>query len=200
MIESIHSLIQLLLPYGYIGIFLMMFLESSFIPFPSELVMPPAGFLAASGELNLWLSIFSGTAGSVTGALFNYAISAKLGRPFLIKYGHYVGFKTAHLVKSERFFDKYGTVGTFIGRLLPVIRQYISIPAGISKMNLINFIVATGTGAGLWVSFLAGIGYILKSHWKNVIENINIILLAITALFFAFLMIYLLIKRLNKGK
>ncbi|GMT43502.1 MAG: membrane protein [bacterium] len=197
MISAIHSLIELLLPYGYIGIFFMMFLESSFVPFPSELVMPPAGFLSASGQLNLELSIISGTAGSIAGALFNYAISIKLGRPFLIKYGRYVGFKTEHLVRSEKFFDKYGSIGTFIGRLLPVIRQYISIPAGISKMNLTKFIIATGLGAGLWVSVLALLGYILQSKWNTVVTNINTILITIVLLLSAASVVYLLIRRHN---
>jgi membrane protein DedA with SNARE-associated domain len=140
---------------GYPGIVVLMFLESSFFPFPSEVVIPPAGYLAARGEMSLSLVILSGILGSLLGALFNYWISLAMGRPFFQKYGRYllVGEKT--LTRVDRFFERHGHISTLIGRLLPGIRQYISLPAGMARMNLPLFLIFTALGAGLWVTVLA---------------------------------------------
>ncbi len=146
---------------GYPGIITLMFLESSFFPFPSEVVIPPAGYLAAKGEMNLLLVILSGVLGSLLGALFNYWISLVLGRPFFHRYGRYflVGEKT--LARVDRFFDRHGHISTLIGRLLPGIRQYISLPAGMARMNMPLFVIFTALGAGLWVTVLALVGYMV---------------------------------------
>ncbi len=178
----IDSIVGFFFHFGYIGIFAMMFLESSFIPFPSEIVMPPAGFLSAAGKLNLELVITMGVAGSVAGAMLNYIIALKLGRPFLVKYGHYVGFKLKHLKKSEQFFEKYGSIGTFAGRLLPVIRQYVSIPAGISRMSIVKFIIATALGSAIWVGFLSILGYEIGANWETVVNNLHRISIIATLL------------------
>ena len=120
---------------GYPGIFLLMAMESSIFPIPSELVMPPAGYLAHQGKMDMTLVILSGTLGSLAGAYANYFVASWLGRGLLIKYGHKVFIREAHIDRVERFFLKHGEVSTFIGRLLPVIRHLISIPAGLARMN-----------------------------------------------------------------
>ncbi|WP_025209596.1 DedA family protein [Hippea sp. KM1] len=149
---------------GYGGIFFLMFLESSFFPFPSEIVVPPAAYLAAKGKMDLWMVLLSSAAGSLAGALFNYFISLKLGYPFLLKYGRYVGLGPKTLEKVDRYFNKHGEISTFIGRLLPGIRQYISLPAGIAKMSLFRFSLFTLAGASIWIAVLAFIGYTMGDN------------------------------------
>lgn len=146
---------------GYTGITALMFLESSFFPFPSEVVMPPAGYLARQGDMDLFWVIISGVAGSLLGALFNYWISLKIGRPFFERYGRYLFVSKKTLDRSEVFFLRHGPFSTFTGRLLPGIRQYISLPAGIAKMPLGPFCLYTAAGAGIWVSVLTMIGYVI---------------------------------------
>lgn len=154
--------------WGYAFIFAFMAIESSFIPFPSEIVMIPAGFLAARGELSLHapaadlvLATAVGLAGSLAGAYFNYFLSAKLGEPFLRKYGKWFFIKPEALDRACEVFNQYGGATTFVCRLVPVIRQLISIPAGLSKMPLGKFTFFTGLGAGIWTAILAGVGYAL---------------------------------------
>jgi len=154
--------------WGYAGIFVAMFLESSFFPFPSEVVMIPAGYLAFQGKMNILIAIFSGIAGSLTGALFNYFLAAKYGRPFLLKYGKYFFLKPESLQKLEEFFAKHGEFSTLIGRLIPGIRQYISMPAGLARMHLAKFSLYTLLGAGIWVSVLTLLGYYLGGNEAQV--------------------------------
>ena len=152
--------------WGYALIFLFMAIESSFIPFPSEVVMIPAGFLAARGELtlhsaplDLTLACFVGLLGSLAGAFFNYWLSARLGKPFLDRYGRYFFVKPEPLARACEVFNRYGAATTFVCRLVPVIRQLISIPAGISRMPLGSFTLFTGLGAGIWTVILALVGF-----------------------------------------
>ena len=139
---------------GYTGIISLMFLESSFFPFPSEVVMPPAGYLAWKGEMSLILVLISGIAGSLLGALFNYWIAVKFGRPFLLRWGKYFFVSPESIDKADKFFLKHGHISTLVGRLLPVIRQYISLPAGIARMPMKIFMLYTSIGAGAWVIVL----------------------------------------------
>ncbi len=152
--------------WGYALIFLFMAVESSFIPFPSEIVMLPAGFLAARGELSLGnpvadlaLAVLVGLLGSLAGAYFNYFLSAKLGEPFLRRYGRWFFVKPEALDRAEELFNRYGAAATFICRLVPVVRQLISIPAGVSRMPLGPFTLFTALGAGAWTAILAATGY-----------------------------------------
>ena len=152
--------------WGYAFIFFFMTVESSFIPFPSEIVMIPAGFLAARGELTLHaagpdlaLAVVIGLLGSLAGAYINYFLSATLGEPFLRRYGKWFFLKPAALDRAAELFNRYGATATFVCRLLPAIRQLISIPAGISKMPLGPFTLFTALGAGLWTAVLAGTGF-----------------------------------------
>lgn len=163
---------------GYTGIVSLMFLESSFFPFPSEVVMPPAGYLAWKGEMSLSLVLLSGIAGSLLGALFNYWIAVKLGRPFLLKYGKYFFVSPESIDKADKFFQKHGHVSTLVGRLLPVIRQYISLPAGIARMPMKTFMLFTTIGAGAWVIVLTFAGYLLGEHQDMLKEYLHIITIA----------------------
>ncbi len=160
----IDWIVQTVNAWGYFGIFIAMFLESSFFPFPSEVIMIPAGYLAFQGEMNLPLAIATGILGSVTGALFNYWLAYRYGRPFLLRFGRYFFLKPENLEKLERFFAKHGEISTFNGRLIPGVRQYISLPAGLSRMSLGRFSLYTALGAGIWVTVLALLGYFLGAH------------------------------------
>ena len=167
---------------GYAGIAALMFLESSFFPFPSEVVMPPAGYLAWRGEMSLWAALASGIVGSVLGALFNYWFAVKFGRPFILRYGKYFFISEESVSKADDFFAKHGHVSTLVGRLLPVIRQYISLPAGIARMPLSTFTVFTALGAGLWVAVLTFVGYLLGEHQEFLAQYLHLITLGCVAL------------------
>ena len=166
---------------GYPGIVGLMFLESSFFPFPSEVVVPPAGYLAWKGEMNLILVIISGIVGSILGGLFNYWIAVKWGRPIFEKYGKYFFVTHESLDKAEVFFAKHGHISTFTGRLIPVIRQYISLPAGLARMPLGQFCTYTALGSGIWVVILAMTGYFLGSNQDLIHQEIKRISLVLVA-------------------
>ncbi len=154
----------------------MMFLESSFFPFPSEVVMIPAGYLAQKGDMNFFIAVFMGIAGSVAGAVFNYYLALKFGRAGLLKI-----IKEEKLKKLEDFFDKHGHISTFSGRLIPGIRQYISLPAGLAKMNMTLFIIFTALGAGIWVVILTLLGYFIGKNEaviKSDLHHITLILVS----------------------
>jgi len=144
---------------GYPGIIILMTVESSFIPFPSEVVMIPAGYLAKQGQMHMGTAIVCGMIGSILGAWVNYAIAATLGRKAFLKYGHWFMVSPEKFQRAERFLLEHGEISTFVGRIIPVVRQYISFPAGLAKMPLLRFTVWTGLGAGFWVTVLALIGY-----------------------------------------
>ena len=154
---------------NYWTITLLMTIESSFIPFPSEVVVPPAAYKAAStGEMNVWLVIFFSTLGAEFGALINYFLALWLGKPIVYKFansrfGHMCLIDQAKVETAENFFLKYGVAATLTGRLVPAVRQLISIPAGLAKMSLAKFMLFTAIGAGAWNSVLAGLGYYLES-------------------------------------
>jgi len=149
---------------GYLGIFLLMAMESSVFPIPSEVVMPPAGFLAQQGKMDMTLVILSGTFGSLVGAYANYFAARFLGRPLLLRYGKYVWITEEHFAKVEKYFKDHGEISTFIGRLLPVVRHLISLPAGLAGMNHLKFTFYTLLGAALWVSVLSWIGYFIGQN------------------------------------
>lgn len=172
--DIVNFLVETIGSLGYIGIFALMFLESTFFPFPSEVVMIPAGYLAYKGEMNIYLIILIGSFGSLAGALLNYYLSKLLGRKLLIKYGKYIWFDEEKLKKLESFFKSHGEISTFNGRLIPGIRQYISLPAGLSNMNILKFSLYTTLGAAIWVSVLALIGYFLGGNQELVNEYLKI--------------------------
>ncbi|MCP9612231.1 DedA family protein [Coprobacter tertius] len=153
---------------NYWTITLLMTIESSFIPFPSEIVVPPAAYKAAAGGLNIYLVVLFSTLGACIGALINYFLALWVGRPLVYKFansriGHMCLIDEAKVIKAEKYFDENGRISTFIGRLVPAVRQLISIPAGLARMRLSTFLLYTALGAGLWNSILAAIGYYLES-------------------------------------
>ncbi len=162
MLESfIHWLLDRFRYLGYPGIVILMAIESSFLPLPSELVMPPAGYLAAKGELSFVLAIACGVVGSITGALANYGLAHWLGRAVVRRIGKYVWISEKSLERSERYFAEHGEISTFMGRMLPVIRHLISIPAGVARMDLVKFVTFTGLGALVWCTVLTWIGWFI---------------------------------------
>lgn len=178
--EIVKFILDLVEAWGYFGIFAMMFLESTFFPFPSEVAMIPAGYLAFTGKMNIWLAILAGTSGSLAGAIFNYFLARSLGRKFLIKYGKYVFVSEKSIIKLENFFQNHGHISTFTGRLVPGIRQLISLPAGLSRMNVTEFSIYTTLGAGIWVTILAALGYFAGANeelWKGYLKEIIITVL-----------------------
>jgi membrane protein DedA with SNARE-associated domain len=181
---------------GYFGIFALMFLESSFFPFPSEVVMVPAGYLAFKGDMNIFIVILMGILGSLAGALFNYYLALKLGRDFLKKHGKYMFIKPHTINKMDNFFYAHGPISTFTGRLIPGVRQYISVPAGISKMPLLKFSIFTSLGAGIWVTILTLLGYYIGEHQELVKEYLKIII--ISTLVVLGIIIFFYIKRYKK--
>ena len=196
----IDWIVQTVSSLGYLGIFVMMFLESSFFPFPSEVVMIPAGYLSYKGEMNLWFSIAAGIAGSIAGALFNYYLAVKLGRRLLLKYGHYVFFTQETLDKVESFFKTHGSFSTLSGRLVPVVRQYISLPAGLARMHVGLFTFYTGVGAGIWVSIFALLGYYFGQNEALLKENLHLATLMVVALVILIGVIYVWLHQRKKRK
>jgi len=185
--------------FGYFGIFIMMFLESTFFPFPSEVAMIPAGYLAAKGDMNLILAIIVGTFGSLTGALFNYYLARKYGRKGVLKFGKYFFFTEEKLQKMEAFFVKHGSFSTFVARLIPGVRQLVSLPAGLSKMPLDKFALHTTLGAGLWVIVLVLLGYFLGENEALLKEYLHQIVLATLGLIAIASGIYIFMnKRIKK--
>ena len=195
--DFINFIVQTVGEWGYAGIFLMMFLESSFFPFPSEVAMIPAGYLAHQGQMNLVLAWCAGTAGSLAGAAFNYYLCYFFGRELVLKYGKYVGITKVKMRKFEAFFNKHGEISTFNCRLIPVIRQYISLPAGLARMNIFKFCLYTALGAGIWVAVLLAVGWYLgKNYDKDTFSHIVVALLAAVGLLTALYIFY--VKRLSK--
>jgi membrane protein DedA with SNARE-associated domain len=180
---------------GYTGIFLLMAMESSIIPVPSELVMPPAGYLASQGRMELWAAILAGTVGSLVGAYANYFAARHLGRPLVLKYGRYVLMPPEKFLKVEAFFTEHGEISTFIGRLLPVIRHLISIPAGLSGMNHLRFSLYTLLGAGIWVTILTMIGYVIGQNQALVLAWAHRALWGVIAASALLVFVYVRIRR-----
>lgn len=162
--ELAKELVDLIFDWGYVGIFLLMAVESSFIPFPSEIVLIPAGYLASKGDMNLGMIMSAALGGSLVGAFINYYLALILGRRILQKYGKYFFINENALAKMDNYFEKHGAISTFMGRLIPGIRQLISIPAGMARMNLIVFSTYTALGAGLWALVLTMLGYFIGEN------------------------------------
>jgi len=146
---------------GYPGIVVLMAIESSILPLPSELVMPPAGYLVAKGEMSFVLAVACGVLGSILGAMANYGLALWLGRAFVRRLGRYVLVSERSLDRSERFFADHGEISTFLARMLPVVRHLISLPAGLARMPLQRFVVFTGLGAAVWCTILTWIGWFI---------------------------------------
>ncbi len=198
---------------NYTTVALLMTVESSFIPFPSEVVIPPAVFVAANpdseGGMKIWLIVLAGTIGAMLGAYINYFLSRWLGRPIIYafvesKLGHLFMLSGEKMEKAEKYFNDHGVVSTFVGRLIPVIRQLISIPAGLAKMNLVTFSIFTFLGAGLWNVILALIGYYAyKIGQLSIIQEyshtIGIIFVVLVCAVLAFYIVRTIVRKRKKN-
>ena len=178
---------------NYWTITLLMAIESSFIPFPSEIVVPPAAYKAAQGELNIWLVILSATLGAVIGAFINYYLALWLGKPVIYKFansrlGHMCLLDQQKVMKAEDYFVRHGAIATLVGRLVPAVRQLISIPAGLARMNIGKFALYTAIGAGLWNCVLAGLGWwVPKDLVEQYSDQIGYCIMAVAALALAYI-------------
>jgi membrane protein DedA with SNARE-associated domain len=188
--ELAQQLVDLIFDWGYLGIFIMMAIESSFIPFPSEIVLVPAGYLASKDEMSITYIMMSAVSGSLVGAFVNYYLAFTLGRKFLLRYGKYFFISHEALDKMERYFKKHGHISTFSGRLVPGIRQLISIPAGLAKMNLLEFTLFTTLGAGIWALILTLLGYYIGENEALIKEYLKQITIAVVALLLVIGVIY----------
>jgi membrane protein DedA with SNARE-associated domain len=194
--ELAEDLVDLIFDWGYLGIFLLMAVESSFIPFPSEIILIPAGYLASQQMMSISMIMLSGVGGSLLGAFVNYYLALLLGRKILHRYGKYFFIKESTLVKMEIFFAKHGAISTFTGRLIPGIRQLISIPAGLSRMNLAVFSFYTALGAGIWALVLTLLGYFIGENQELIdIYLKQIIYIILTILGIIWLIYYKYQKR-----
>ncbi|MDR1974044.1 MAG: DedA family protein [Bacteroidales bacterium] len=211
--ESFTFIQWMLNNLDYWNIMILMTIESSFIPFPSEIIVPPAGYMAAAGELDVYLVMLFSTLGALLGAIINYFLAVWFGRPIVYwfadtRLGHILLLNGNKILKAENYFAKYGPASTFIGRLVPVIRQFISIPAGLCRMNILKFLLYTFLGAGIWNVFLTWLGYYLHSFvprdelMTKVMEYsrpIGYAFLAVAALCVGYL-VYKGMKKTNKQK
>jgi len=167
------AITEIIAATGYAGVFLLMLFESCGIPAPSEVIMPFAGFLAAAGKLGFAGVVASGTLGNLCGSCLAYYIGLKGGRPLIEKYGRYIFLSRHDLDKADFWFKKYGEPTVLIGRLLPVVRTYISFPAGVGKMNFKKFCVFTLLGALPWSALFAWLGIKLQSHWDIIRQRLH---------------------------
>jgi membrane protein DedA with SNARE-associated domain len=196
--EIINAIVELVSQFGYLGIFIMMFLESTFFPFPSEVAMIPAGYLASKGDMNLLGAIVVGTLGSLLGALFNYYLAKRYGRTGVLKFGKYFFFTEDKLVRMETFFVKHGSFSTFVSRLIPGVRQLVSLPAGLSKMPLGKFALYTTLGAGVWVVVLALLGYFIGSNEALLNEYLHQIVMITLGLIVIASVVYFFMNKKSK--
>lgn len=193
---------------NYFSITVLMTIESSFIPFPSEVVIPPAAFIASKPDshLNIFLVVLFGTLGALIGAFINYGLAIWLGRPIMYKiadskFGKLMLLSSEKIQKAEKYFNDHGKTSTFVGRLIPGIRQLISLPAGLARMNLVSFTIYTALGAGIWNTILALLGYIAHGQ-ADLIDKysheLSYIILGILGLVIVFYAVKFIIKKAKK--
>lgn len=202
LISLVNALLHFAQEIGYWGIVFLMTLESSFIPFPSELVVPPAAYLAAQGKLDIFLVIASSVLGSLIGAMLNYILAYYLGRPLIYrltqkKFARLLFIKKSQIERAENFFNRYDIGSTFFGRLIPVVRQLISLPAGFVKMPIFSFIIFTFLGSLVWTILLAALGYFFGANeelWQLYYTEISWGIFTLALLF----LLYLIYRRREK--
>lgn len=196
IVEVITSVITTM---SYPGIFFLMILESALIPIPSEIIMPFSGFLASTGKLNYVGVVLAGSFGNLVGSILTYYLGINVGRKVILKYGKYIFFKKEHLELTENLFNKYGDRVSFVGRLLPGIRTYVSLPAGIGKTKFTKFVIYTLAGSLIWNSMLTYVGMKLGSNWKN-IDKYSIYLDIAAVLAIAVFLIWFIYNTRRKSK
>ncbi|MFB1490831.1 MULTISPECIES: DedA family protein [unclassified Thiocapsa] len=165
--------------WGYLGIFVLMAMESTVLPVPSELVVIPAGYLAYQGKMSLALILLAATLGSLAGALVNYWFALLVGRPFLERYGRWFFVRPALLHRTDAFFLSHGAISTFTGRLVPGIRHLISLPAGLTRMPMRTFVFYTCLGAGIWSTILVAMGYLIGGNEALIQDNLPLVTAAV---------------------
>ena len=170
MVYLAQWLVDFVHEFGYIGIFVMAFLESTFVPIPSEVTMVPAGYLVHQGQMNAFLVLFSAITGAIGGSLANYYIAYHYGRRFLYAYGRYLFFNHDKMEKLDKFFASHGEISTLTGRLIPGLRHVISFPAGLAHMDVKKFCIYTGVGGGLWMVTLVLVGYVIGGN-EQLVKN-----------------------------
>ena len=203
MIEAVVNYVtQVIYAIGYPGIFILMMLESTMFPLPSELVMPFAGFLVASGKMSFAFALIASILGSITGSFISYYMGFKGGKYFIKRVGRYFFLDGEHLEKANSWFKRYGGRTIFFCRFVPGIRHVISIPAGVGKMNLSRFTLFTVLGAGIWNTILLMTGFILERNWKLIYEYTQIIDMVLIAAIFILVIywVFSLVKRNRKDK
>ena len=204
MVEYLAELLRIITDFvqtfGYLGIIFMTFIESTFLPIPSELTLIPAGYLIAKKEMSLFIVLTVSLIGTMLGSLANYGISYYFGRKLFINYGKYFFSKEGRLLSIELFFNKYGNISTFFGRMLPGIKHFISFPAGLAKMNLKLFCLYTLVGSFIWLSFLLYLGHIIGTNQEMIsyyISKFNKIIITVVALI---VIIFIVKSRLKTKK
>jgi membrane protein DedA with SNARE-associated domain len=193
-----NFIIQTIDSMGYFGVALLMAIESAAVPLPSEIIMPFAGFLVEGGRFNLWGLSVAGAIGSVIGSWVTYALGYYGGRPLIVKYGRYVLITEHDLELTERFFQKFGKLSSFFGRILPIVRTFISIPAGIGKVPFWSFTFYTFVGSLIWSYFLAWLGWKLGENWHSLESYFRKFDLLIGVLIIGFIIYW--IRRHIKGR
>ena len=179
MTATLSSLVS---HYGVLAVLLLMAAESCGIPFPSEVIMPSAGVLAATGHMNMAEAILAGAAGNLIGSLAAFALAARFGEPLLLGPGRWIGIRAHHLEIADAWFQRWGLWAVFFGRVLPVVRTYISFPAGLARINLVWFSVLTFVGALPWCAALALVGYTLGKNYERVSGPIQLAAIVVAVL------------------
>lgn len=176
---AIQFILDLINAVGYVGIFFLMAAESACLPVPSEIVVPFGGYLAYQGSFDLLLVILVSTFGCTFGSAVAYGIGLKGGRPFICKYGHYIRLNESHLDMAEGWFNRWGATMVFVTRLLPVVRTFISLPAGMARYRFDVFLVLTTVGSFIWCAILAYLGYVLGPAWETLDSGYKWFMLAV---------------------
>jgi len=196
--SAIHLLINFINEIGYFGIFIGMLLESTVVPIPSELIMIPAGISAAHGGMNIYIAITCGVLGNASGALLSYYLASSIGRSVLFYIGKYFFVKPATIVKIEEFFKNHGPISVFLGRLIPGVRHFISLFAGIAKMDLRKFFIYTVTGSAIWTTTLTVLGFFIGENQELIKAHLHEIIIACIVLCAGIVAIYILRKPARK--
>ncbi len=191
MIETIiNAVVSFVSSLGYIGIFVMTFLEGTFVPIPSEITLIPAGYLIVKGEFNFWITLFFSIIGTIGGALLNYFIAYYFGRKIIIKYGKYFLLDDKKLKRIESFFEKHGPFSAFIGRIIPGVKHFISFPAGLARMNIKLFCLYSALGGGIWVTIILLLGVFIGDNADKIKHHIHILTIGIIVISIAFTILY----------